>query len=148
MKPKILLRIASIITLLYFVGHTVAIPWTPAVGPGESPVIEAMKTHPFEITGFTRTYWDFYLGFGLMASVFLAFQAVVLWLLGGLANRDAGEIRPVIAAFFVSFALNAVLISKYFFTVPLVMTIAIAICLALAFASARSSESAPAVKHE
>jgi hypothetical protein len=140
MKPKVLLRIASIITLLYCAGHTAAIPWTPAVGPGELPVIEAMKTHPFEMTGFTRTYWDFYLGFGLMSSVYLAFQAAVLWLLGGLANRGAGRLRPVIAAFFVSFALNAVLTWKYFFTVPLVMTIAIAICLALAFVAARSSK--------
>jgi hypothetical protein len=140
MKPKVLLRIASIITLLYFAGHTAAIPWTPAVGPGEEPVIEAMKTHPFEVTGFTRTYWDFYLGFGLMTSVYLAFQAAVLWQLGGLAYHDAGKLRPIIGAFFVSFALNAVLIWRYFFSVPLAMAIAIAICLALAFASARPSE--------
>jgi hypothetical protein len=72
-----------------------------------------------------------------MNSIYIAFQAVVLWLLGGLATRDAGKLRPIIAAFFVSFALNAVLIWKYFFTVPLVMAIAIAICLALAFVSAR-----------
>jgi hypothetical protein len=137
MKPAVLLRIASIITLLYFAGHTAAIPWTPGMGPRELPVIEAMKTHSFDMGGFSRTYWDFYTGFGLMNSIYIAFQAVVLWLLGGLATRDAGKLRPIIAAFFVSFALNAVLIWKYFFTVPLVMAIAIAICLALAFVSAR-----------
>jgi len=140
MKPAVLLRIASIITLLYFAGHTAAIPWTPGVGSSELPVIEAMKTHPFDMGGFTRTYWDFYFGFGLMNSIYIAFQAVVLWLLGGLAKRDAGKLRPIIAAFFVSFALNAVLIWKYFFTVPLVLAIAIAICLALAFVSARPNE--------
>lgn len=99
MKPSILLRIASIITLLYFAGHTAGMPWTPAVGPGELPIIEAMKTHAFEAGGVTRTYWDFYFGFGVCISAFLLLQAVVLWQLGSLAKRDAVQARPFVASF-------------------------------------------------
>jgi hypothetical protein len=51
MKSSIFLRIASIITLLYFAGHTSGIPWTPDVGPGAVPVLEAMKSHSFEVIG-------------------------------------------------------------------------------------------------
>jgi hypothetical protein len=125
MRTSLWLRIAAVITLLYFAAHTMGMPWTPAAGPQES-----------------RTYWDFYLGFGLVISGYLALQTVVLWQLASLANRDAGQLRPIIAAFFVSFALNAFLAWKYFFAIPVIMAMAIASCLALAFVSARSSRPA------
>jgi hypothetical protein len=132
MKPSILLRFASIITLLYCAGHTVGMPWTPAVGPGEISLIEAMKTHSFEIQGFTRTYWDFYFGFGVIISAFLLVQAVVLWQLGSLARIDFMRLRPLVASFFVVFLVNAVLAWRFFFAVAVVMAVAIAICLGLA----------------
>ena len=132
MKPSILLRIASIITLLYFAGHTAGMPWTPAAGPGELPVIEAMKTHRFETEGFARTYWDFYFGFGLIISAFLLVQAVVLWQL---------QIRPIVASFLVAFVVNAILAWMFFFAVPAVMAVAIAACLGLAFHAAGKNAS-------
>jgi len=132
MKPSILLRIASIITLLYFAGHTAGMPWTPAAGPGELPVIEAMKTHRFETEGFARTYWDFYFGFGLIISAFLLVQAVVLWQL---------QIRPIVASFLVAFVVNAILAWMFFFAVPAVMAAAIAICLGLAVHAAGKNAS-------
>jgi hypothetical protein len=52
MKAPLLLRIAAVITFLYFAGHTAGIPWTPAAGPEEMPVLEAMKSHSFEVLGF------------------------------------------------------------------------------------------------
>jgi len=132
MKPSILLRIASIITLLYFAGHTAGMPWTPAARPGELPVIEAMKTHRFETEGFARTYWDFYFGFGVIISAFLPLQAVALWQLGSLARTGAAQIRPIIASVLVAFVVNAILAWMFFFAVPAVMAAAIAICLGLA----------------
>ena len=139
MKPFLWLRIAAIITLLYCVGHTMGMPWTPATGPQETAVLDVMKSARFDTFGASRTYWDFYFGFGVIISGYLALQAVVLWQLSSVANDDAGQLRPIIAAFFVSFALNALLVWKYFFAIPLIMAIAIAGCLALAFVSARSS---------
>ena len=53
MKSSTFLRIASVITFLYFAGHTAGIPWTPAVGPGEAPVLEAMKAHSFNVLALT-----------------------------------------------------------------------------------------------
>jgi hypothetical protein len=109
MKAPLLLRIAAVITFLYFAGHTAGIPWTPGLGPEEIPVLEAMKSHTFEMEGFRRTYWDFYLGFGLIISGYLLVQAVVLWQLGSLAKTDSLRVRPIVAAFFVAFIVNAVL---------------------------------------
>jgi hypothetical protein len=139
MKPFILLRIAALITLLYCVGHTSGMPWTPALGPGEIPVIEAMKARSFEAVGATRTYWDFYFGFGVIISAFLLVQAVALWQLGSLAKPDALRVRPIVASFFVAFVVNAFLSWKYFFVVPVVMAVAISICLALALFTTRQA---------
>ena len=142
MKVPLLLRIAAVITFLYFAGHTAGIPWTPAVGPTEMPVLEAMKSHTFDVEGFTRTYWDFYFGFGVIISVYVLVLAVVLWQLGSLAQTDAVRIRPIIASIFVAFVVNAVLAWKYFFAVPVVVTVAISVCLALAFVMAGRSKAA------
>jgi hypothetical protein len=62
MTTSLMLRIAAAITLQYFVGHTLGSRWTPAAGPLEAPVVEAMKTHQFEALGSSQTYWDFYYG--------------------------------------------------------------------------------------
>ena len=136
MRSTTFLRIAAIITLLYFAGHTSGIPWTPDTGPGAVPVIEAMKGHSFDVIGSMRTYWDFYLGFGIVISLFLLLLAVVLWQLGSLANTDALRVRPIVVSFFLAFVVNTVLAWKYFFAIPLVMSAAISVCLALAFITA------------
>ena len=148
MKTPLLLRIAAVITFLYFAGHTSGIPWTPVLGPEQIPVLEAMKRHSFDVEGFKRTYWDFYLGFGLIISVFTLVQAVVLWQLGSLAKTDSLRVRPIIASFFAAFIANAVVAWKYFFAIPVVVTVSISVCLALAFVMAGRSkatqEGAPA----
>ena len=136
MKTSTLLRIASVITFLYFAGHTAGMPWTPGEGPAEMAVIEAMKANRFEVIGSSRTYWDFYFGFGVIISVLQLAQAVVLWQLGSLAKTDATRLRPIIATFFAAFVANAFLGWMYFFAIPVVMAIAISICLGLAFVAA------------
>ena len=136
MKASLLLRIAALITLLFFAGHTAGIPWTPALGPDEVRVVEAMKGPSFDVVGSTRTYWDFYFGFGVTISYLLLLEAVVLWQMGGLAKTMAARLRPVIAVFFLGFVVNTYLAAKYFFVIPLVMSIVIAVLLALAFYAA------------
>jgi hypothetical protein len=133
MKSWVWLRIAAVVTLLYCAGHTMGMPWTPATGPQEVAVLNAMKAIRFEAMGANRTYWDFYFGFGVAIAVYLLVQAAVLWQLAGIERRMPGSTRLIIAAFCISFVVNAIVVWKYFFAVPLVMAVAIAICLAVAF---------------
>jgi len=140
MTTSLWLRIAALVTLLQCAGHTMGMPWTPETGSQGTAVIEAMKSLRFDALGSERTYWDFYLGFGLVISVYLAGQGVVLWLMAGLAKRDCARLRPIIAVFFVSYALSAVVLWRFFFSVPFFMAIAESLSLALAFALARSGE--------
>jgi len=133
MKTSNLLRIAAIITLVFFAGHTSGYPWTPDAGPAGLAVIDAMKGHSFDVVGSTRTYWDFYVGFGLAISLFQLMQAVVLWQLAGIARTDAASVRPMIAAFSIAYFINTLLAVKFFFVIPLVTSLVIALVLALAF---------------
>lgn len=141
MKSSLMLRIAAGLTLLYCAGHTLGMPWTPSTRPSDIAVLEAMKTNRFDVAGSTRTYWDFYFGFGLAITGYLAVQAIVLWQLAPLAKNAAMEIRPVVAVFLIAFAANAIIVWRYFFVIPLVFAIAITTCLALAFVFARPAAS-------
>ncbi len=137
MKTFHFLRIAAVITLLYFAGHTAGMPWTPYTNPEATTVLEAMKNHSFEAEGFKGTYWDLYFGFGISISAYLLVQAAVLWQLATLAKTDAIRVRPIVVSFLVVFVINAALAWKYFFVVPVVMASVIALCLAVSLFLAR-----------
>ena len=139
MKPSILLRIGSIVSLVDFVGHTMAVPWTPTEGPESAALLGTLKSYRFDVIGSSRTYWDFYVGFGLIISVYLLLQTVALWHLATMATRDARSVRPLVALFALALVANTILTWRFFFAVPLVLAAAIAICLGLALVSLRTS---------
>ena len=142
MKTTYLLRAAALVTLLFFAGHSSGYPWTPDVGPGSSAVIDAMKGHSFDVVGSIRTFWDFYIGFGLAISLFQLLQAIVLWQLAGIARVNAATVRPIIAVFCVAYFINALLALKFLFVIPVVTSLVIALILAFAFYFAGRTRSA------
>jgi hypothetical protein len=144
MKAFHFLRVAAVITFLYFAGHTSGMPWTPYTGPEALTILEAMKSHNFEAEGFKGTYWDLYFGFGVVISVFLLLQAVVLWQVSSLAKTDATRVRPIVVSFLVAFIINAALAWKYFFVLPVVMAGVIALCLAISLFLASRTPAAQA----
>ncbi|HET6266925.1 MAG TPA: hypothetical protein VFG11_04340 [Acidobacteriota bacterium] len=137
LKPWILLRVASVITFLYFVGHTMGMPWTPVRGPNEVPLLKLMKADHFYVMGLSRSYQDFYFGFGVAISGFLLLQAVLLWQLGTRAKVDPAGVRSMVTTFTISFLANAIVVGKYFFALPLILAIAIAACLGFALIMTR-----------
>lgn len=140
MKSTILLRIASILTVLHFAGHTFGgVFGTPT--PEQAAVLEVMKSHHFILMGSSRSYWDFHLGFGLFVSVMLLVEAALFWQLSTMVKTNPQQARPIIALFSVAFAAFAILSWKYFFIAPLVLEIIIAICLAWAWRAAQPGRS-------
>src|SRR5262249_3631298 len=137
LNASILLRVAAVINLLYFAGHTSGRPWTPGTPADNAAVVQPMQTHRFEALGSARTYWDFYQGFGLAIAAFLLVQSILLWQLANVARTDAARIRPIVGLLALGLGANAFLCARYFFWPPLVMAIAIGVCLALAFWKAR-----------
>jgi len=92
----------------------------------------AMRSSHFQVLGFSRTYWDFYVGFGLDVSVFLLLAAVLAWQLGGLPAQTLPLMRGTAWVLVLCFAAISVLSWMYFFTIPLVFSIVITVCLAAA----------------
>jgi hypothetical protein len=130
MKASLWYRIASILLLLFAIGHTMGFRH---VDPkwGIDSLISSMRATRFA-NGFERTYWDFFVGFGLFVSVLMVFAAIVAWQLGGLAPGTLVAMRISAWGFVVCFAAVAYLSWRYFFTVPIVFSIAILLCLTVA----------------
>jgi hypothetical protein len=137
MKPVIFLRIASVLTMIHAVLHTIGGVFGGAAPGVQQATVAVMKANEFAVMGAMRSYWDFYRGLGLVVTVFLAMEAVVFWQLGSLTKADALRLRPVLAIFLIGYLAAAVVSYRYFFAGPVITEILIALCLGLAIASAR-----------
>jgi hypothetical protein len=142
MKPVIFLRIASVLTFIHAVLHTIGGVFGKADPGPASVAVDAMKANQFLLMGNVRSYWDFYIGMGLCVTIFLTFESVVLWQLGSMARTNAVILRPVLAAFALEFAALTVNSWRYFFLGPVITEILIALCIAAAIATARRAETA------
>jgi hypothetical protein len=109
-----------------------------SAAPGiQQATVATMKANEFAVMGATRSYWDFYRGFGLGVSVFLVMEAVVFWQLSSLTKTDALRLRPVVAVFAVGYLGFAMVSYRYFFAAPVITEILIAVCLGLAIGAAK-----------
>ena len=136
MRSVIFLRIASVLTFIHAVLHTIGGVFG-GVPPAAQPVVMAMKANHFLAMGAMRTMWDFHMGLGLAVSVFLTVEAVMFWQLGSLAKSDALRLRPVLATFLVGYLSFAVVSYQYFFAGPVITELLISLCLGLAVVSAK-----------
>jgi len=141
MKPTTALRAASVVSFLYFAGHTAGFPWTPSPEPLTQSVVGPMKASAFDVMGTSRTYWDFYLGFGLTNSVLMLLESVVLWLLATLAKDDARRLRPLLVAILVASVVQLGLVLRFFFIAPLVLNVVLIVVLLLALRATRAEAS-------
>jgi hypothetical protein len=138
MKPAIFLRVAAALTFIHAVLHTIGGVFGK-VPPGPAAVAaEAMKMNQFLVMGHMRSFWDFYRGMGLAATISLTAEAILFWLLGSLAKTDAQHLRPIIAAFLIAYAALAIDSYTYFFRGPVIAEILIVACLGLALVTAKS----------
>ena len=131
MKASHLYRIASILMVLFAAGHT----WGFRQGDPQwhaDAVIQSMQSFHFSATGFDRTYWDFFVGFGLFVTILMLFAALISWQLGSLPPEALARMRVSAWGFVVCFVAVAWLSWHYFFWIPVVFSIVILICLASA----------------
>ncbi len=139
MKPVIFLRVASGLTLLHAVLHTVGGVFGKPV-PGVGAATEAvMRANYFQVLGVTRSYWEFYRGMGLGVTIFLTADCIVFWMLSSLAKVEAGRLRPILSVFTLAYFVFAVNSYEYFFPGPVIAEILIAACLVGAIATAKTT---------
>ena len=133
MKSVLVLRIAGLIALLFALGHTyggVSSHWAPT---GDTETLQQMKTYRMNVAGVSRSYYDFYIGFGYSLSVFMFLEAVWLWMLAGLARSNAAAARPFVAALLIASLINIAIAWKYIFLMPVVFGAVLTGCIALSF---------------
>jgi hypothetical protein len=135
MRTALFLRIASVISLLFTAGHTLGgrKSWTFT---GETEVLHAMRTFRVQAFGVSRTYMDFYRGFGFSLSVAMLLQAILLWQLASVANANPALVRPMILTFLLASIAGGIVTWKFLFPVPAIFGAAVTLCLAAAFFSA------------
>jgi hypothetical protein len=131
LKASLFYRIAAVLIFLFAVGHTIGF-FQSDPGWGTDSLVASMKSIHFNITGFSRTYWDFFVGFGLFVTVFLLLAAILAWQLGAIAAETLARMRVLTWAFALCFAVITVLSWRYFFAIPLVFSFLITVCLSLA----------------
>jgi len=132
----LLLRIASVISLLFTAGHTMGglRKWSPM---GDNAVLEAMTDVRFDAMGANRSYLDFFMGFGWSISVFMLMQTVLLWQLASLARTDPERLRPMMAVIALATVASGVIAWRFIFPVPALFSGALALMLAAAYWAAR-----------
>jgi hypothetical protein len=143
-RTTVWLRISAIISLLFAVGHSLGGKqnWSPVA---DNPVLQSMRAVHFDVMGVSRSYLDFYLGFGYSLTVSLLLQSVLLWILSNLARTHAEIARPMIAAFAVAAVMSGLIAWRYIFPVPALFSLVLCAALVMAFVAAgrRPAVSAP-----
>jgi len=136
MTTSLWLRISSVIALLFAVGHAMGGTkhWSPM---GETEVLKAMREVRFDAMGVSRSYLDFYDGFGHSLTVSMLLEAVLLWQMAALARTEPARLRPMIVAFVLATIAGGVVAWVYIIPIPVVFSAVLAACLAVAFLLAR-----------
>jgi hypothetical protein len=135
-KPVLFLRIASALTFIHAVMHTIGgvfgkIPTGPA-----AVAVAAMKANQFMVMGNLRSFWNFNRGFGFGFTIFLTAESILMLQMSFLARTDARRLRPLMATFLVAYAVFAVNSYVYFFAGPVIAEVLIVACLGMAIATA------------
>ncbi|MES2391336.1 MAG: hypothetical protein V4555_06835 [Acidobacteriota bacterium] len=135
MKATIFYRIATVLLLLFAVGHTIGfLTFVPPTPEGVA-VWDAMNRVTFSVDGVAYSYGHFYRGLGLSVTVCLLFEAWLAWMLGAMTKRGV-DVRPITAAFVLLHAVGAVLAWMYVGMPPLVLSV----LLVIAFSAAMLAE--------
>jgi hypothetical protein len=132
MSPVHCLRAAAIVTLLMGAGHMSGCPWTPVGDAAGQRVIDAMSAYHFDAMGSSRSYQDFFTGFGWMLGAYLIAHAILFWQLAAMVAKNSAPLRALTAVLCVEYFVIAGLSWKFLFILPLGMTATIAVLLAVA----------------
>jgi hypothetical protein len=128
MKAPILYRITSVLLLLFAAAHTLGFRQSDPAW-GVDALLGSMRSIHFDMQGFSRTYWDFFLAAGFTVGVLYLFAAVLAWQLGGLPAETLAAMRVTVWALALCFAAITFVSWRYLFILPFVFSIVITACL-------------------
>lgn len=129
MKAKIFLRTAAVLIAIQSVLHTIGgVFGKPLPGAAET-AYAAMKSNHFLVMGLDRSYWLFFIGFGLCMTVSMVTEAAIFWLLGSLVPTMGTRLRPILVVFTLGYGALTVLAAAFFFPIPAIWNVVVLGCL-------------------
>jgi hypothetical protein len=112
-------RVAAGLLVVFATMHTLGGLFGPhRFGAEPEAVFSAMKAVQFQTRGATCSWYGFWMGFGLVTTVFLLVSAAVAWHLGGMDPGDRRKVAPIGWALFAGQVAMAALSWAYFFPPP------------------------------
>jgi hypothetical protein len=145
MRYPLLFRIAAVVLALFFAGHTFGgMIMQKSMGPASDVVFASMKTVHFDFNGSSRTWYDFWFGFGLTASVFLAFSTFASWHFGRLPASAWPAVGSLVWGLCAACGALSALSFLYFFVGPGLFGAVAALLIGLGGLSMRSAAGSPA----
>lgn len=109
MKPKLLLRIASVVILVHVLGHMMGHSgWKTPKDPGQQAVVKQMLEYKAPFMGAVHSMGDYYEGFSLCLTAVLLMMALIVWALSGEAAEYpsiASKALIPVACCLIAFAL-------------------------------------------
>jgi hypothetical protein len=123
-------RTASVLLFVFCILHTAGgMLAQKSLGPASDAVFESMKRVHFDFNGADSTWYGFWFGFGITASIFLMLSSVVAWQLDQVPSELWPRVQVISWAFVVAHAANTVICWMYFFTGPSVFSTLITLLL-------------------
>jgi hypothetical protein len=116
-------RLAAYTLALFAVGHTFgALVNTPRFGSASDQVVGMMRSVGVLAQGARTTWYNFYLAFGYVDTVFFLFSMVVAWFLGGKSPGERRALSPIAWALFASQVGGFVIAHRLLFPAPIVFS--------------------------
>lgn len=132
MNTARLYKIASVLLFLFAIGHTAGLLKPNSFGKEGDEALASMHTVHVQVMGSDHTFWDFYIGFGLLVTVLFVFTGILAWQLGKLWGSQPDAVKALALPFFLCQTAVAVLCCTNFFLVPIVFSLLITLCAGLA----------------
>ena len=128
MTPKLCWRLASGLTMFFALAHTAGMLSPADRGPEEAAVLAHMRGYHFQIMGATRTYWDFFFGFGMLVTAALVVMSLLSWRVAAVSDKDGDLARQLGWPLLTGQMAFAALSWKYFFLAPALVSSAATVC--------------------
>jgi hypothetical protein len=139
MRAALPFRICAGILVLFAIAHTYGFLHFGPATPAGAAVKAAMDTTAFSFGTSTRTYGDFYRGFGLFVTAYLLFAALIALELPRLLDASPPSFR-LLATALIAVQLISTILSWAFFAFPqVVLSTAVVLCIAWGMRRAQAS---------
>lgn len=118
---------ATYLLIIFALGHTFGgLYGTHDYTPAGNAVLTSMKSVYFDFYGSTCSFYDFYIGFGNIITIFLMLSAFLTWRLAEAKPSQQAALKPIAQALFLAYLALAGLCWMYLFTGPTLLSILIA----------------------